>query len=169
MSGESKRYLHFNFGYLLGAGLGDSREIALDYPEVIFDDELRLQPMTGVFEATRTSEGIYIEGKLHTFFPIICARCLDDALTPIVVELNELFHFQGTAPEGGYEIGDDGALDMTPLAREMSLLALPIKPLCRDDCAGICPECGVNRNEEACHCINEKIDPRLEKLKELLG
>lgn len=58
-------------------------------------------------------------------------------------------------------------IDVTPLVREMVILSVPMKPLCREDCKGLCPVCGANLNYENCGHTQEKVDPRLLKLKEL--
>ncbi|NIV30868.1 MAG: DUF177 domain-containing protein, partial [Anaerolineae bacterium] len=52
--------------------------------------------------------------------------------------------------------------------REQAWLAIPMKPLCRADCKGLCPQCGATLNLESCACETERIDPRLELLKDLL-
>ena len=61
----------------------------------------------------------------------------------------------------------DDAVDLSEIVREQFYLALPMKPLCREDCKGLCPVCGKNRNREACTCQSEWVDPRLEPLKNL--
>ncbi len=71
------------------------------------------------------------------------------------------------ADEETYELGSD-YLDLAPLARDAILLDLPLAPLCREDCAGLCPTCGADRNEEACDCPTEVIDPRWVALEALL-
>ena len=62
----------------------------------------------------------------------------------------------------------EGTIDLKEDVREAIILAFPLKPLCRPECRGLCPHCGRNLNEEKCECREEKIDPRLAKLKELL-
>jgi uncharacterized protein len=65
-------------------------------------------------------------------------------------------------------VGEDGMIDLAPLVRELSLLALPIKVLCRPDCQGLCQECGANLNLGDCGCAENEIDPRLAALGSLL-
>jgi uncharacterized protein len=59
-------------------------------------------------------------------------------------------------------------LDLTEVVRQAIFLAIPMSPVCRADCAGLCPQCGQNLNEGQCHCVSEVVDPRLEVLKQLL-
>ena len=62
----------------------------------------------------------------------------------------------------------DSVATLAELAREYLLLDAPTTPLCKPDCAGLCPICGTNRNEETCDCKTDAIDPRMAKLKDLL-
>jgi uncharacterized protein len=169
MSAKKNTRLRFNFGYLLDAGLGSIGKMEIDYPSVWLDDDFSLEPMTGKFQATRTSNGLYLQGILHSFYPAECVRCLDDANVPIDIELDDLFFFRGTAPEGEFEIKDDGSIDLTPLVRELSVLSVPIQTFCRDNCAGLCPTCGINWNDDTCDCDNDNIDPRLAILKTMMS
>ena len=59
----------------------------------------------------------------------------------------------------------DDKIDLNEVVREQLYLALPMKPLCREDCKGLCPVCGVNRNRETCACQQEWVDPRMAALK----
>jgi uncharacterized protein len=58
-------------------------------------------------------------------------------------------------------------IDLTPLVREQIILALPSRPLCREDCKGLCPHCGANRNVQSCTCVTAGGDPRLAVLRTL--
>jgi uncharacterized protein len=71
-------------------------------------------------------------------------------------------------PSAIYAVSEDGELDVAPLIRELAWLAIPMKHLCDPECKGLCPQCGVNLNEEPCQCEEIRIDPRLAPLRELL-
>jgi uncharacterized protein len=160
--------LRFNFGFLLEANLGTSRTIELDYPTIDVED-ITLTPLTGILHVTRTSEGVYLHGNLQTATAVNCVRCLVDTLAPVSISLDELLYYPPqAAPPGELFIGDNGCIDLGPLIRELTILELPIHPLCKPDCQGLCQECGANLNEEECGCTVDEIDPRLAKLKELL-
>jgi uncharacterized protein len=66
-----------------------------------------------------------------------------------------------------YSVYDGEEIDLTPFIREQMLLALPTRPLCSDDCRGLCPRCGANRNERDCGCREDMFDPRLSVLRSL--
>jgi len=161
--------LRFNFGFLLESAHGTSRTIELNYPHVKVGYDLVLVPLKGTFSATRTGEGIYLSGKLNSNLDINCVRCLKDAKVPATLQLDDLFYYPPHAvPEGEYFIGEDGFIDLAPLMRELAVLEIPIKPICKQDCQGLCIECGQDLNEGSCECKTEHIDPRLSVLRGLL-
>ena len=86
-----------------------------------------------------------------------CRRCLAPASGPLEVPVRELYTEDGDGEETYPLVGDE--MDLEPLVRDAVLLELPLAPLCRPDCLGLCPFCGVNRNEEACSC-EAPTDPR---------
>lgn len=161
--------LRFNFGFLLEAALGTSRTIELKYPEVQVGPDLTLKPLTGTFTVTRTGEGIYLSGLLHTMLPAVCVRCLEDARIAVTLKIDDLFYYPPqAAPEGEYSIGENGFIDLAPLLRELAVLEIPIQPICKPDCQGLCVTCGQNLNESDCGCVADDVDPRLTVLRELL-
>lgn len=169
MSKQSQSRLRFNFGFLLEAGLGTSRIIELDYPTIRVAQDLDLTPLQGSFSATRTSEGVYLSGTLNSSMSFECVRCLEAADQTIEIDIDDLFYYPAnTAPSGEYVIGDDGFVDLAPLVREMALIAIPLQPLCKPDCQGLCMECGQNLNEADCGCDPDDIDPRLAALTDFL-
>jgi len=125
--------------------------------------------LKGKFRATRTSRGIYLNGKLESTIEAECTRCLDTVTLPIEIQIDDLYyHPAHTAPPGEFVINEDGILDLAPLIRELSLLAIPMQVYCRDACKGICVQCGKNLNEGECDCVFDDIDPRLAALRVLL-
>ena len=161
--------LRFNFGHLLEADLGIHRDVELDYPEIDVSEDVSLAPLKGTFRATHTSRGIYLQGKLKSTIETECTRCLEPIALPIEIDIDDLYYYPAhTAPPGEFAIGEDGILDLAPLIRELSLLAIPMQVYCRDGCKGICVQCGKNLNEGPCDCEFDEIDPRLEALRALL-
>jgi uncharacterized protein len=161
--------LRFNFGFLLEADYGTIRHIELDYPSIRLSDDVTLTPLVGSITATRTTEGIYIQGQLESSMSLECVRCLDEAIVKVNFSLDELFYYPPhIAPAGEHRVGEDGMIDLAPLVRELSLLSVPIKVLCRPDCQGLCQECGANLNLGECGCATDDIDPRFAVLEALL-
>lgn len=87
-----------------------------------------------------------------------CRRCLAVATGTARAEVREVFE-ERHHPEQTYPLEGD-QLDLEPLARDAVLLELPLAPLCREDCRGLCAVCGTDRNEAGCRCEPEVGDPR---------
>ena len=169
MKEKQKSKLRFNVGHLLQGDRGAHRIIELAYPKIEVGGDVTLTPLQGKFKATRTTRGVYLKGKLHSVIETECTRCLDTVALPIVLALDELFYYPpSAAAEGEYAVTEDGVLDLAPLVRELSLLEIPMQVFCRDECLGMCVECGQNLNEGECDCVIDDIDPRLAALRTLL-
>jgi len=135
-------------------------------------------PVTGEVEAGRTPQTLSLRGRLVTTAPLVCGRCLSAYRQSLPVVVREEFLIGGPPASGegalGPEdfivpLGPDLVLDVTEVARQHLLLALPMVPVCRPDCRGLCPRCGTNLNERECGCEQGEVDPRrapLLKLKE---
>ena len=159
--------LHFNFGSLLFGNLGEKTTVEIDYPSVKLEDML-LAPLTGKFRASRTARGIFVKGTLRTIIEIECARCNDNYQAPAKFHLDDHYYLKAVAPAGEYIISKNGNLDLGPLVREWAITAVPIKPICKSECQGLCVTCGQNLNHGTCDCEDDDIDPRLAILKQLL-
>jgi len=126
-------------------------------------------------EATLRDDTVHIWIDLDTSLAVECSRCLTPM--PTAVELHETFKlyaepesgFDGLPIEGfGYPENADG-VELRPYIERLIDSSLATKPLCKDDCQGICPDCGQDLNMGTCDCAEQQAtDPRLEKLKELL-
>ena len=104
------------------------------------------------------SDGITVTGNISAPWSAECRRCLADASGRASVEVRELF--QKTPTSEDIYAFDGEQLDLEPLAREAVVFELPIAPLCRTECAGLCPECGTNRNEGDCGHNSAPTDAR---------
>jgi uncharacterized protein len=172
MSANNFSRLRFNFGFLLEASLGASRINEISYPTIRVSEDVTLTPLQGQFTATRTSEGVYVNGRFQTAVNTECVRCLEDALAPVAIQLDELFYYPVESAPKDEDVhtfdGETGFIDLAPLVRELSLLETPMQPLCKPDCLGLCMVCGQNLNEADCGCEVDDIDPRFAKLRSLL-
>ena len=122
------------------------------------------------FEAV--SEGVLVTGSAVAPLAGECARCLDPLTTSIEVSFQELYRYlpdPGEDKDDGEERFLDGDfLDLEPAFRDAVVLALPLSPLCKDDCRGLCVECGAKLAEVGPdHGHGDKVDPRWELLAKL--
>lgn len=103
-------------------------------------------------------------------FSIPCDRCAAQVEQRYVYPFSHVLvlSLENEEDGGEYIQVDDYKLDLDELIRSDILLELPTKFLCREDCKGLCPDCGKNLNEGACNCQTHQIDPRLEVLKKLI-
>jgi uncharacterized protein len=129
--------------------------------------EPRPNPAPAELTVTRASSGTVLELAFDVALAGPCFRCLSDAELPVSLRLRE---YEAAKPEGEEERTEyltDDRLDLSAWARDAIALALPDQILCRDDCAGLCPVCGKDLNTEPHEHVEERIDPRWEKLSEL--
>lgn len=135
------------------------------------DVELDLQ-----FEAVM--DGVFVTGSAHGAATGECARCLDPLQLDVDVDLAELYLYEETRRSLS-EAGDDEAedqhivteehVDLEPVLRDAVVTALPFQPLCRPDCPGLCPVCGIRMADAEDGHAHEEIDPRWKALQGLLG
>ncbi len=118
-----------------------------------------------------------VEGKIFAKAVIDCSRCLQDVESDLDISFTAVFiapeHYT-EAKEAELEtddlevsIIDDSKIDLIELVREQILLNLPLQVFCQQDCQGLCPKCGANRNLIDCKCKENEIDPRWASLKNL--
>ena len=115
------------------------------------------------------TDGLTVTGTVTTTWTGTCRRCLGPATGTIEAEVHELYQLHPTSEEA-FEL-DGEQLDLGPMVRELVLMEIPLAPLCREDCAGICPTCGADRNHAPCDCAEAMVDPRwaaLEAVREAL-
>lgn len=117
--------------------------------------------------------GVHVTGRLEATLVLPCRRCLREVEEPLDLPVDIRFR-PGAEEEDGDEAGAVFPLDaaatsvsLVEALREDLLLAVPNFPLCRPDCGGLCPTCGVHRDEEECDCTFEEADPRWDALRAL--
>jgi uncharacterized protein len=130
------------------------------------------------FDIHKDQDRYRLVGTVRATLQLGCSRCLEPYTVPAACAF-DLRYLPQAANTGGeeQEVGEDdlstafyrdAAIDLADLVREQLYLALPMKPLCRPECRGLCPQCGTNLNRETCGCERRWVDPRLEGLRALL-
>ncbi|MDE2059793.1 MAG: DUF177 domain-containing protein [candidate division NC10 bacterium] len=138
---------------------------------------LSLAPVEASFHLEREATGILVSGTFSTTAGVLCSRCsepvsvpISDSFAMLYTEASEVFRAEEielSAAEMDVDVMQEDRLDLTKLLRENVLLNLPLQPLCRAECRGLCPHCGVNLNENSCRCDVQEGDPRLAPLQHL--
>lgn len=140
-------------------------------PSPTTDDVVPQEDFRCACEIHMMGADIYIEGKLTGAFELSCARCLARYRQPVQESFRLVLEPAGSRvppdADAAEALARDGVclgeelevgwfrgqeIDLGPYFLEVIALALPVKPLCREDCLGLCPRCGVDRNVEKCHC-----------------
>ena len=164
-----QNYLKLNVGFIVNQGVGYTREFPLDVSNIRLPPDLELNELTGTVKVTRTAQGLLVQVKARSTVLLECGRCLTDFSQSIESDFTDLYAFSPrTISESGLLLPETAQIDLAPVLREEMLLAIPSSPLCKEDCLGLCPICGENRNEVTCHHDDEDIDPRFSVLKSLL-
>ncbi len=152
---------------------GDGKWFQESFPDS-GDIDFRLQKVDVTCQITKTSSTVFIRGSLSANLGIACSRCLEEVnlsvggdfaytLVPLTTETREDLELQAEDLEVSSYQGD--FIDLAPIIYEQIILQIPIKPLCSEDCKGLCPHCGTNLNVASCNCNLEIIDDRLAVLK----
>jgi uncharacterized protein len=141
------------------------------------DDVISVGPVSLDLTIQKSEEEYYCQGAVTADVEVECARCLGNFRTELSGRTDFIIT-TGAVREGqqaeaedteDYVIIDPNTLtaDLTDIVRQTLLLELPMKPVCKTDCKGLCSNCGVNLNTAECQCNTERIDPRWEGLKKL--
>src|SRR5690606_17342567 len=169
--------------------------VSVEYTRSIgkLDEDIRvLGPIHLKVTATNLGGRIGLEGHVQARVALTCSRCAEEYVLELDEPIREFYVKRMPSPapsqraDRGHAALDEKPLDVDPwmedagaderaydgdvieldgLVREILLLALPMKPVCREDCRGLCRICGTNLNEGACDCRGDDVDPRLAALK----
>ena len=136
-----------------------------------------LAPVELDFDIHKDREKFRLEGTARTELELSCSRCLEPFRMPVDASFDlRYLPASEMVSDGERETQDedldigycrDDQIDLNELLREQFYLALPMKPLCQEDCRGLCPQCGTNLNTSTCACEPDLVDPRLAALKSL--
>ena len=161
--------IRFDVSTLIRSRLGSTLTFTMNTgPQRLTD--LDVDFLRGTIRVTRVQAGLLVQGEVETQLRLDCVRCLDAFSLPTVLEIEETFRLPASKPKPDlpYAVGEDGWMDLAPVLREQAWVAIPIKPVCRSECQGLCPECGANLNAGPCDCGQGEVDPRWASLKDLL-
>jgi uncharacterized protein len=169
--------MRFHVAQLLKEGIGATRSYQVYEAEAVVADDGSQGLVEGALSLLRTKLGVLASATLRLEYPDVCSRCLRPLKVPLELHLEEEYLptvdiLTGAAlprPEdpGTFRIDEHHILDLTEAFRQYRVLAVPMKPLCQPNCAGLCPVCGQNLNESSCACPRQEYDLRWSALAEL--
>lgn len=173
--------LVFNVAQLLKERIGATRKFHLEASDLVLDDgneelglnRLEAQNVRGDVKATRLSDSLLVQGDVEATVQLQCSRCLDTFELAVDASLEEQFQpvvdvvtgytikrAEFEENDAAFQIDLNHMMDLTEPVRQALLVALPMKPLCREDCKGICIECGGNLTDVDCGHEQEKADDK---------
>ncbi len=143
--------LRLNVGFIVSQPIGYSRDFHFDFQTIHLQPDLDLTSLVGVVRIGRTPQGLLVQGKFKASISTECVRCLNEARSQLETEFSELYAFSNrTVSESGLILPEDANIDLEPVVREYLVIEIPISPLCRPDCKGLCTVCGEDLNVTLC-------------------
>ncbi|MCS7009739.1 MAG: DUF177 domain-containing protein [Anaerolineales bacterium] len=166
---DPRHPLRLNVGFLVSAAVGFSRVFSFAYESIRLGDDLVVADFVGSATFSRTQQGLLVQGEFLARLEVECVRCLEPFLLQVNPTFTDLYAFdRRSLSESNLLVPEDGQIDLAPLLREYALLEVPIMPICRPDCQGLCPVCGENLNLHNCGHRLSQDDSPFSILKDLL-
>lgn len=140
-----------NIGFLIGQPIGTNRDFNFDFQNIRVGDDLTLTDLSGSAIFNRTPQGLFLQADFRGNTQLDCVRCLDPFNQFLNITFSDLYAFDHRSlSESGLLVPESGYIDLEPLLREYAILEIPISPICKLNCKGLCLECGQNLNELNC-------------------
>ncbi|RJP48095.1 MAG: DUF177 domain-containing protein [Anaerolineaceae bacterium] len=164
-----RKPLRLNVGFILNSDVGFSNEFPFDYEKIKVADDLELRGFHGSAIVGRTPQGLLVTGKFEATFGVECVRCLREFDHTVHWEITELYAFKKkSVTDSDLILPDDAQIDLAPLIRDYALTEIPISPICKPNCKGLCPTCGQDLNLKDCGHRDDTNDSPFSALKDLL-
>ena len=164
-----RRPFRVNVGFIIHEDVGSNYEFPFEFEKIKVGDDLELRNFSGLVFIGRTPQGLLVTGNLKSETTLDCVRCLRSFSHPLDWEMTELYAFnEKSVSDSGLIVPEDAQIDLAPLIREYALLEIPINPICKPDCKGLCPVCGQDLNIKDCGHRPDFDGSNFNVLKELL-
>jgi uncharacterized protein len=164
-----RKPLRLNVGFIVSSDVGFTNEFPFDYDKIRVSDDLELRNFHGSAIVGRTPQGLLVTGQFECTFKVECVRCLCEFDQTVQWEMTELYAFnEKSVTESGLILSDDAQIDLAPLIRDYALTEVPISPICKLDCQGLCATCGQDLNKKDCGHSADSDDSPFSALKDLL-
>ena len=164
-----RRPFRLNVGFIVHQEVGYKHEFLFEYEKIQIADDLDLHHFEGLVNIGRTPQGLILQADFSGDTPLECVRCLNEFEHHLDWHMTELYAFsKKSVSESGLILPEDAHIDLQPLIREYALLEIPIKPICKPDCKGLCPVCGEDLNQVDCGHKGDTKETPFSALKDLL-
>ena len=148
---QPRQPLKINVGFLVNQNVGTYRDFDFEYDHLTLARDLVLTDFSGVARIGRTAQGLLVQGDFWAKMDLECVRCLTEFKQDLRADFKELYAFhERDMTDSELLLPENGFIDLEALVREYMLLEVPIRPVCRPDCKGLCPVCGADLNHEDC-------------------
>jgi uncharacterized protein len=164
---QPRHPFRINVGFLFNQPIGYTREIPFEFPAITISNEFKFTDFNGIAAFNRTQNGLLFSGSFKAHTRLICGRCLEDFDLPLQTDFEEVYTYPDyPLSENETFIPENGFLDLEELIGDFLLLEIPINPVCKEDCKGLCKECGQDLNLASCdHCLNNTNRDVVERMK----
>jgi uncharacterized protein len=160
----------FNVAQLMKSPVGTSLKEDIYEDQIQLDEDLTLKgALTGYARLRRVNQGVLADGSVDLTLELTCVRCLKTFDQPLHLTFEERFYptidiitgspLPPIEEDDVFAINDHHEIDLTEAIRQDVLLAIPMVTLCKEDCAGLCAQCGHDLNLGACNCETEANTP----------
>lgn len=140
-----------NIGFLINQSIGYSRAIPFTVEEIELDDGLVVSQLEGEIELIRNQDGFRSQVTFKAFTQNQCGRCLEPFQEELTGTFEEFFTFPFVeASDDEIKVPESGNVDFKPILHDYILMEIPINPICKVGCKGLCDICGANRNQVDC-------------------
>ena len=164
-----RKPFRINVGFIAHEEIGRHHDFPFQFDKIVLENDFELRNLDGIVNIGRTPQGLVIQADFSAETTLGCVRCLTEFNHELDWQFTELYAFdQRSETDSGLILPEDGQIDLATLLYEYALLEVPISPICKPDCQGLCAECGQNLNEMDCGHGPEANDSPFAKLKDLL-
>lgn len=149
---------------------GQSREeaaavgIGVALPNAAVDEEVAV-----VVNLRSLTDGVVVRGTARTVADLTCTRCLVEWTEQLEVPIEAVFRIHPDDEDDELPVDSGGWIDLEPIVHDEVALALPARPICREDCRGLCPTCGTDLNTDPCDGHGEESDSPFAALQQLFA
>lgn len=151
---QPRKPFRINVGFLINQPIGYVREFPFEYETFQFGNDEKTDDLKGTIKLIRTHSGVQALIDCSAQVNAQCVRCLDDFKEELSTGFQELYTFaRQPISEDEKSVPEDGFIDFEESIGDYIFLEMPIKPLCRPDCKGLCAVCGQNLNESTCEHV----------------